>query len=168
MRQTQELIAIVPWTFIAQICNLFIQLGLIKRFLFRPINEVIEARKSLADSQLSEARETMERAQDLEAAGRAEVEQAREKAQDIVLHALKMASAHSDTIIDEAKTQAAGIRAKAEADISLERRQAALQLKKEVGGMALELAKRVIGREVKAKDHKRLIEDFIRNTGEAS
>ena len=30
MRETQELVTIVPWTFIATICNLFIQCWLIK------------------------------------------------------------------------------------------------------------------------------------------
>ena len=33
--QVQDLVGIVPWTFIAQICNLFIQVYLIKRFLFK-------------------------------------------------------------------------------------------------------------------------------------
>ncbi len=28
----QELVGLVPWTFVAQICNLFIQVYLIKRF----------------------------------------------------------------------------------------------------------------------------------------
>ena len=40
--QVQELVGIVPWTFIAQICNLFIQMYLIKRFLFKPINEMLD------------------------------------------------------------------------------------------------------------------------------
>ena len=31
--QVQELVGIVPWNFIATICNLFIQVYLIKRFL---------------------------------------------------------------------------------------------------------------------------------------
>ena len=39
--QVQELVGIVPWTFIAQICNLFIQMYLIKRFLFKPINDCL-------------------------------------------------------------------------------------------------------------------------------
>ena len=34
--QVQELVGIVPWNFIATICNLFIQVYLIKRFLFKP------------------------------------------------------------------------------------------------------------------------------------
>ena len=39
--QVQELVGIVPWTFIAQICNLFLQMYLIKRFLFKPVNEML-------------------------------------------------------------------------------------------------------------------------------
>ena len=45
---TQELVTIIPWTFIAQILNLFIQMYLIKRFLFKPINEVLQKRRDLA------------------------------------------------------------------------------------------------------------------------
>ena len=47
--QVQELVGIVPWNFIATICNLFIQVYLIKRFLFKPINEMLEKRKAKAD-----------------------------------------------------------------------------------------------------------------------
>ena len=43
--QVQELVGIVPWTFIAQICNLFLQVYLIKRFLFKPINNMLAKRK---------------------------------------------------------------------------------------------------------------------------
>ena len=38
--QVQELVGIVPWTFIAQICNLFLQMYLIKRFLFKPVKNL--------------------------------------------------------------------------------------------------------------------------------
>ena len=40
----QELVGLVPWTFVAQICNLFIQMYLIKRFLFKPVGEMLEKR----------------------------------------------------------------------------------------------------------------------------
>ena len=48
--QVQELVGIVPWTFIAQICNLFLQMYLIKRFLFKPVNEMLQKRRSMADA----------------------------------------------------------------------------------------------------------------------
>ena len=41
--QVQDLVTIVPWNFIATILNLFIQVYLIKRFLFKPINEMLES-----------------------------------------------------------------------------------------------------------------------------
>ena len=43
---TQPLVTLVPWTMIAQFLNLMIQLYLIKRFLFKPINEILEKRKN--------------------------------------------------------------------------------------------------------------------------
>ena len=55
--QVQELVSLVPWTFVAQICNLFIQAYLIKRFLFKPINKMLDERKSRADAQISRRRE---------------------------------------------------------------------------------------------------------------
>ena len=54
--QVQELVGIVPWNFIATICNLFIQVYLIKRFLFKPINEMLEKRKAKADPGCSEGK----------------------------------------------------------------------------------------------------------------
>ena len=53
--QVQDLVTIVPWTFIAQICNLFIQVYLIKRFLFKPVNQMLEKRRALADAEIQEA-----------------------------------------------------------------------------------------------------------------
>ena len=47
--QVQDLVGIVPWTFVATILNLFIQVYLIKRFLFKPINEILEKRKAHAE-----------------------------------------------------------------------------------------------------------------------
>ena len=72
---TQELVTIIPWTFIAQILNLFIQVYLIKRFLFKPINEVLEKRRQMADQEIKEAREAKEAADSLKVrrgAGRCE------------------------------------------------------------------------------------------------
>ena len=40
MKEVQELVGIVPWTFVAQICNLFLTVFLVKKFLFDRINTV--------------------------------------------------------------------------------------------------------------------------------
>ena len=157
MRETQELVTIVPWTFIATICNLFIQCWLIKKFLFKPIREVIEKRRALADSQIQDAKKAKEEAETMKAGYEAEMAKAKETASVILQDAQK-----------DAKAQAAGIKAKAEADILQEKKKAVNEIKNEIGGIAMDIAGKVIEREISEDDHRKLIDEFIENVGEAS
>ena len=77
MRETQELVTIIPWTFIAQICNLFIQCWLIKKFLFKPVCAIIEKRRALADSQIQDAKKAKEEAAAMKADYEAEMAKAK-------------------------------------------------------------------------------------------
>ena len=61
-----------------------------------------------------------------------------------------------------------GIRKKAEADIAQEKKKAVNDIKNEIGGMAVDIAGKVIEREISEKDHKKLIDEFIQNVGETS
>ena len=101
MRETQELVTIVPWTFIATICNLFIQCWLIKKFLFKPIREVIEKRRALADSQIQDAKKAKEEAETMKAGYEAEMAKAKETASCILQDAQKDAAARSEAMLQE-------------------------------------------------------------------
>ena len=135
--QVQELVGIVPWTFIAQICNLFIQMYLIKRFLFKPINEMLEKRRAAADAEITDAEA-----------------------------AKKEANAIKEEY--EASEQAAALKNKAEKEIAQEKKKAVNEVKGEIGGIAMDIAGKVIEREINEKDHEKLIDEFISNVGEAS
>ena len=58
--------------------------------------------------------------------------------------------------------------AAAEADIAQERKKAVNDLKNEIGGIAVDIAGKVVEREINETDHKALIDEFIRNVGDAS
>ena len=107
MRETQELVTIIPWTFIAQICNLFIQCWLIKKFLFKPVCAIIEKRRALADSQIQDAKKAKEEAAAMKADYEAEMAKAKETANSILQNAQKDAAARSEAMIQEAQKQAA-------------------------------------------------------------
>ena len=168
MRETQELVTIIPWTFIAQICNLFIQMYLIKRFLFKPVMEVLEKRRTLADAQIQDAKQAREEAQAMKEGYEAEMAKAKETANAIVQNAQKDAAARSEALVKEAQAEAAGIRAQAEADILQEKKKAVNDIKNEIGGIAMDIAGKVIEREIREEDHRKLIDEFIENVGEAS
>ena len=160
--QVQELVGIVPWNFIATICNLFIQVYLIKRFLFKPINEMLEKRKAKADAQIQDAVKAKEEAQAMKA------EYEKNRANDIVMTAQKTAAIQSEEMLKEASSQVTAMKEKAEKDIAQEKRKAVNEIKGEIGGMAVEIAGKVIEREISEEDHAKLIDEFIENVGEAS
>ena len=164
--KVQELVTIVPWTFIAQILNLFLQAYLIKRFLFKPIREILNKRKAMADAQLSDAAKAKEEALAMKEEYEQDMSQARERANAIVTNAHKTANAQSEEILNEANRQANAIKAKAESDIAQERRKAVNEIKDEIGSLAMDIAGKVIEREISEEDHRRLIDEYIENVGE--
>lgn len=165
---TQALVTIIPWTFIAQILNLFIQMYLIKRFLFKPINEVLEKRRQLADQEIREAREAKEEADGLKVQYEEGLANAKAEAAQIVQSAQKEAQIKADETLKQAQEHAAGIRRKAEADIAQEKKKAINEVKDEIGGLAMDIAGKVVEKEINEADHKKLIDEFIKNVGEAS
>ena len=164
----QELVGLVPWTFVAQICNLFIQVYLIKRFLFKPVNEMLEKRKALADAQIREAEKAKADADAIKTEYEQNMKEAKEKANEILTTAQRTAALQSEEVLKEAASQAAALKSKAESDIAQEKRKAVNEIKDEIGGMAVEIAGKVIEREISEEDHMKLIDEFIANVGEAS
>ena len=164
----QALITLDGWTFLAQICNLMIQLVIFKKFLLKPIKQVIADRKAKADSEIADAQKLRTEAETMKAEYEQNLQNARTEANQIVAAAQKTATARSEEIVGEARAQAAALKQKAEADIAQERKKAVNEVKDEIGGIAMEIASKVVEREIKEEDHKDLIDEFIKNVGEAS
>lgn len=168
MQLYQALITLDGWTFVAQICNLMIQLVIFKKLLLNPVKKVIAERKAKADSQIADAQKLRTEAEAMKAEYEQNLQNARTEANQIVAAAQKTATARSDELLGEARAQAAALKQKAEADIAQERKKAVNEVKDEIGGMAMEIASKVVEREIREADHKDLIDEFIKNVGEAS
>lgn len=168
MQLYQALITLDGWTFLAQICNLMIQLVIFKKLLLNPVKKVIAERKAKAESQIADAEKLRTEAEAMKAEYEQNLQNARTEANQIVAAAQKTAAARSEELLGEARAQAAALKQKAEADIAQERKKAVNEVKDEIGGMAMEIASKVVEREIKEADHQDLIDEFIKNVGEAS
>ena len=168
MQLYQALITLDGWTFVAQICNLMIQLVIFKKLLLNPVKKVIAERKAKADSQIADAQKLRTEAEAMKAEYEQNLQNARTEANQIVAAAQKTATARSEELLGEARAQAAALKQRAEADIAQERKKAVNEVKDEIGGMAMEIASKVVEREIREADHKDLIDEFIKNVGEAS
>ena len=168
MQLYQALITLDGWTFLAQVCNLMIQLVIFKKLLLNPVKKVIAERKAKADSQIADAEKLRTEAEAMKAEYEQNLQNARTEANQIVAAAQKTAAARSEELLGEARAQAAALKQKAEADIAQQRKKAVNEVKDEIGGMAMEIASKVVEREIKEADHQDLIDEFIKNVGEAS
>ena len=167
MDMYQALITVDPGTFIAQICNLMIQLVILKKLLLNPVKKILDERQQQAGAEIVAAQKANQDAQDMKAEYEKSLANAKAEANQIVAAAQKTATARGEAIVDEARTTAAQLREKAQDDIALEKKKAINQVKNDIGNMAVDIASKVVEREIQLTDHQTLIDEFIKNVGEA-
>ena len=164
----QQLVTIVPWNFVAAICNLLIQMWLIKKFLFKPVQKVLAQRQQMADAQIADVEKARTEAEAMRTDYEQRLADAKEEAAQLVQNATRTAQLRSEEIVRQAQADAASIKTKADADIAQQRKKAINEVKDEIGGIAMDIASKVVEREIDPKVHQDLIDEFIRNVGDAS
>jgi len=162
----QSLVSFNYWTLIAQICNLFIQIYLFKRFLFKPVKDILAKRQAEIDGIYDEAN----KANDDAAAAKESYEQhlltAHEEAEKITASAIESAKNRSEYMIREAETEVTRLREKATKDIELERKKTMDGMKNQISDIAIEIASAVVEKEIGLSDHEALVEQFIAELGD--
>ena len=166
--EVQAFISIAPWTMFFMWINLLILMVAFKKYLFKPVCDILEKRKAEIEGHYQQAEEAEQTAKAMKASYEERMAGAREEADRVIRTATESANALSANIVDDARAQADQIRRRAETEIEMERRKAFDEVKGELSGIALDIARQVIEREVSEKDHEAFIDDFIKNVGEAS
>lgn len=162
----QSLVAVEPLTLIANICNLFIQMLIIKKFFLDKIVAVLDQRRSAADKEFTDAEKAKQEAMEIKKTYEDNMLQANAKANEILTTAQKTAAERSDKIIGEAQQAAAQIKSKASADIAQEKKKAINDAKNEISGLALAIAGKVVEKELAEEDQAGLIDRFIDELGD--
>lgn len=166
--EVQQFISIAPWTIIFQILNLLLLMVLFKKYLFKPVTEILEKRQAEIEGHYQEAQQAETDAKAMKADYESKMAGARQEADRVIKTATESANAMSASIVEDARTQADQLKRRAQTEIDLERRRAFNEVKGELSGIALDIASQVIEREVNEKDHEAFINEFIKNVGEAS
>lgn len=128
--------------------------------------EILEKRRAAADAEIIQAEETKAKAEAIRAEYERNMQDARQKANEILDSARNTAAIQSEKILKEAQDQTFAMKNKAEKEIAQEKKKAVNEVKGEIGDMAVEIAGKVIEREINEKDHEKLIDEFISNVGE--
>lgn len=165
MELYQSLVSVNPVTLIAQICNLFIQLFFVRKFFLDKILAILDQRRAAADQQINDAEAAKAEALAIKETYEQNLHQAKAQANELLARAQKTASDRSEEIIRLANEQAAHIKVKAAADIEHEKKKALNDAKDEISSLAMEIAGKVVGRELSTADQGNLIDNFINELG---
>ena len=163
----QSLVAVNPVTLIAQICNLFLQMFVVKKFFLNKVLAILDARREAADKEIVDAQNAREEAMNIKATYEENMRQVKAEATALLSQAQKTASARSEEIINQAQAQAAQIKEKAAADIAQEKKKAINDAKDEISGISMAIAEKVVERQLNAADQQKLIAQFIDELGDA-
>ncbi|MBR6029621.1 MAG: F0F1 ATP synthase subunit B [Clostridia bacterium] len=166
--QALPVISINVWSILISLANLFILYRLVRRFLFKPVKKVLDARKAELEGRYAAAEQAEQDALADKAAWSEKMAGAQAEADGILHRAVSDAKLSSEAIIASAKEQAEGIVASAEEEARLERRKAEAGIRQELVGVSTSLAEKLLGREINASDHQALIDSFIEELGDSS
>ena len=157
----------LDWNILFNIINLIILYLLMKRFLFKPVNAILEKRQQAADAQFAEADRQKAEAKESQEHYDALVQGAEDEKKRIVADARQEASAEYGRIVSEAKDKADGIVEKAKADAENEKAAAMQQADAAVRDMVVTAAARMVAmKDAKESDHA-LYDKFLAETKEA-
>ena len=163
----QQLVALMPWTLILQICNLLLQIWLFKRFLLKPVQKILEKRKETVEGQIEGAKKDQETAKALREEYEAKLQNANEERDRILAEAYKTAKKREEVILEAARQEAALIKERTRKDLEREQAKARDELRKETVQMAVMLAQRFVSASIRPQDQNALIEEALAGVEDA-
>ena len=168
MSDFESFVGVNPWTALFTFCNMMITFLVLRHFLFGPVKKMIDDRQKEIDIMYADADAAKQQALALEQQYQARLSEVRQESDAMLRDATARAQKREQEIVDAAHASARAMRDAAEADIEQEKKKAVNELKDEIGGIAMDIASRVVEREISEQDHRALIDEFIRNVGDAS
>jgi F-type H+-transporting ATPase subunit b len=157
------LIKVVPglmiWTLICFLITLFV----LKRFAFGPIQKMIDERRERIRRSIEEAEKARAEARRLLEEHRALIAQARGQGEEILSEARKVAEAQRRRVRDETEADRQRRLEETKRQIEAETQRALQQIRAEVAELTLMATTKVTGKVLDDADHRRLIDDAIKD-----
>ena len=166
--QTLDIISVNLWQILISLANLFLLFLIIKKFLFKPIKNVIEQRQKEIDDQYAAAESAEQEANENRKTWEDKLSKADEQADAILQNATENAKNRGEKLVAEAKEKAEGIIRAAQTEAELERRKAADGIKREIVEVSGALTEKMLEREINTEDHRALIDSFIEKIGDSN
>lgn len=143
---------------------------LLNKFAFGKLFEVMEKRRELVLGQLEEAKQTREQANAYVEEQKEALSQARQEAYEIIEQSKQSSSKQARDLLEQAKQDATRLKNEAIRDIENERSKAVEALRGEIGTFSVNIASKLIEREVEnnPEEQEKLVNQYLKEVGSKS
>lgn len=153
-------------TLLAQIFHFVVLLIFLRVVAYKPIAKLLKDRQDYIANNVAAAEAERAQAEQLRQQYLADLQKARNEAQEIIAQATKAAELQAQEIIATAKEEANRARESALADIQREREKAVRELRDQVASLSVLVAGKIIGQTITPEIQHQLVYDFIKEAGD--
>ena len=164
--QSLDIISVNIWQILISLINLLIIYRILKKFLVKPVQKVMNERQAQVDRIYGDANQSKAQAEQMKQEYEQKLASAREEADGLVKNAVQTAQKRSDQMVSEASAQASRIKQKADEEIAQQKKKMLQDVRDEISDLAVEIASKVVEREISPRDYDGFVDEFIRNVGE--
>ena len=164
--QSLEIVSVNIWQILISLANLTILYLLLKKFLYKPVKNVIEGRKEAIAKYYADAEEARTSANAAREEYAAKLATAHTTADEIIHDATALANRRGDKIVAEARQKADEIVRQGELEASMEKKKAMESIRRDITDVSAAMTEKLLGREMSTADHRNMIDEFLKGVGE--
>lgn len=162
-----EQLGINPELILVNIIGFVLLLLLLKKFLYGPILQMLDARKSDIQATYDAAENQRESMEELRKDYEKRLAGIEADANERIQAAVKEAQGIRDEIINDARGKSEDILRRGQEELARERQKTIAELREEVANLAIGASSKLLERSMDTAAHRKLIDDFISTVGKA-
>ena len=145
------------------ILTFVVMMGLLAKLAFKPIGEALERRGSTIKAQLDEAEKSRADAKKLMEDYQKQIAEARAEAAKVIEEARQLGEKVRKDVVDKANAEASAVVSRAQEEIVRQKDKGIQEMKDTIANLSVQIASKVIQKEVNEATHKQLVENLIKD-----
>ncbi|WP_165003651.1 MULTISPECIES: F0F1 ATP synthase subunit B [unclassified Enterococcus] len=148
--------------------SFLILLVLLKHFAWGPISDILKKREDKIANDLDSAEQSRINSAKMEQEREQQLLASRSDAADIIKNAKESGELSRQNILKDTQEEVARLKSKAQADIMMERDSALNSVKDDVADLSLQIAEKILNKELSPEMHESLINQYIEGLGSSN
>lgn len=148
------------------IINLLILYAIIRKFLYKPVMDIMEQRQQMIEGQFQNAKEAQDKADALRAQWEEELSHAKEQKEEIIADANERAKEEYGRIVMEAKEEAGKMIENANKIIAAQKERTIHDVEGQIAGIAMLAAAKIVNEKSSELDHGAVYDRFLEEKGQ--